>query len=159
MVPEERGLETMDDAHLAREIVNKLMQCGHFLYFRMGGWNGRGRILVGLSLQPVILQKDLQARLQIQSGSLSEAIIRLEAEGLVRRGRSQQDGRQLALSLTKAGEEEAERMKRDFDARVSRMMDCFSTQQLRNLQDLLNTMYDHWSEADFYPEQQNTKER
>lgn len=133
---------------LAHNVVSQLRACGHFLYYRMGGRAGRQRILIVLSRYEEILQKDLQDLLQIQSGSLSEVIIRLEAEGLLEKGKSKTDGRQLSLRLTAKGRQEAEEMKRKYEAQISKMMACFTEEELLTLNDLLGTMLAHWHTMD-----------
>lgn len=144
-----------NDLCRAHEVVAQLRACGHFLYYRMGGHTGRRRILTILSEHPDILQKELQDILQIQSGSLSEVMIKLEADGLVEKGRSEVDGRQWTVRLTKNGEQLAERLKTAYDEQVAKMMDCFTTEQLDILHELLDTMFSHWNEVDLCPEQKN----
>lgn len=124
--------------------------------FTKGGRTGRRRILTILSQHPDILQKELQDILKIQSGSLSEVIIKLEADGLVEKVRSETDGRQWAVRLTKSGQAEVARLKAEYDKQVSKMMDCFSQEQLNILHELLGTMFTHWNTVDLGLEQKNT---
>lgn len=144
-----------DNLCRAHEIVAQLRACGHFLYYRMGGHAGRRRILTILSEHSEIMQKELQDILQIQSGSLSEVMIKLEADGLVEKGKSKMDGRQWTIRLTKNGEQQAERMKTVYDEQVAKMMDCFTQEQLDMLHELLDTMFSHWNEVDLCPEHKN----
>ena len=149
-------MQETNDLPLVHAVVAQLRGCGHFLYYRMGGRTGRRRILTILSQHPDILQKELQDILKIQSGSLSEVIIKLEADGLVEKVRSETDGRQWAVRLTKSGQAEAARLKAEYDKQVSKMMDCFSQEQLNILHELLGTMFTHWNTVDLGLEQKNT---
>lgn len=150
-------MKQTDDLPLAHAIIAQLRGCGHFLYYRMGGRTGRRRILMILYDHQVILQKELQDILKIQSGSLSEVIIKMEADGLIEKVRSESDGRQWALRLTKNGQMEAVRLKAAYDKQVAEMMGCFSQEQLHILHELLNTMFTHWNTLDIDTEQKNTK--
>ena len=82
--------------------------------------------------------------------------LKLEADGLVEKVRSETDGRQWAVRLTKSGQAEAARLKAEYDKQVSKMMDCFSQEQLNILHELLGTMFTHWNTVDLGLEQKNT---
>ena len=88
--------------------------------------------------------------------SRSEVIIKLEADGLVEKVRSETDGRQWAEQKKKSGQAEAARLKAEYDKQVSKMMDCFSQEQLNILHELLGTMFTHWNTVDLGLEQKNT---
>ena len=137
-------MEQSKDLALCHMVVEQMRACGHFLYYRMGGRVGRRRILVLLSRYDEMRQKDLQDLLQIQSGSLSEMIIGLEAAGYVEKGRSAADGRQLTLRLTPAGRQRATQFKAEYEARVAEMMGCLSTEQMLELRAMLETLLGHW---------------
>lgn len=137
-------MQQEQDLALRYMVVEQMRACGHFLYYRMGGRVGRRRILVLLSRYDEMLQKDLQDLLQIQSGSLSEMIIRLEADGYVEKGRSAADGRQQTLRLTPAGRERAGQLKAEYEAQVEKMMGCLSAEQMLELRSMLETLLNHW---------------
>lgn len=141
-------MQQTDELLLTHAVVAQLRSCGHFLYYRMGGRTGRRRILTILSEHPGILQKELQDILKIQSGSLSEVVIKLETDGFVKKVRSKTDGRQWAVCLTKKGQEEAKRLKLEYDQQIAEMMACFSKEQLISLNELLSTLTAHWNEID-----------
>ena len=142
-------MEQSKDLALCHMVVEQMRACGHFLYYRMGGRVGRRRILVLLSRYDEMRQKDLQDLLQIQSGSLSEMIIGLEAAGYVEKGRSAADGRQLTLRLTPAGRKRAAQFKAEYEARVAEMMSCLTTEQTLELRSMLDTLLNHWAQMEF----------
>lgn len=149
-----------NDAPLTHQIITQLGLCGHFLHYRMGGRMGRRRILTALSEHQELLQRELQDILEVQSGSLSEMIIKMEAEGLVEKVRSQKDGRQLVVKLTAKGIEQSKCSKEEYDRQVARMMSCFSEEQLRELYYFLDTMGTHWKKVEKdidFPMQENVK--
>ena len=137
-----------DDLPLVHQVISQLRACGHFLYFRMGGRISRKRILAILYQHPCLLQKKLQDMLHLQSGSLSEVIIKMEAEGLIEKVRSEIDGRQWEIRLTETGWLEAKRLKAEYEEQIMKMMACFSREELETLHELLETMFAHWNCVD-----------
>lgn len=85
------------------ELLGLIERCGHFLYHRRGGKRGQGRILKILLTEGEMTQKKLQERLGIQSGSMSEIVLKLEGNGLVYRTRDESDKRKIKLKITEAG--------------------------------------------------------
>ena len=147
-----------NDLSVSHQAIAQLRACGHFLYYRMGGRVGRRRILTLLSEHPNMLQKELQDTLQIQSGSLSEVIIKLEEAGLVEKGKCEKDGRQWTINLTEKGKLQAQRLKTEYNEKVLKMTECLSPEQLDVLNELLSTMLEHWNSIDLCLEQKNIKE-
>lgn len=139
-------MEREDDTLLTNKTVAQLRACGHFLHYRTGGRAGRRRILTTLSEHQELLQRELQDILEVQSGSLSEIVIKMEEDGLIQKVRSEKDGRHFVLKLTQKGMMEAERSKRDYEDRTEKMMSCFSDTQLEELHGLLDIMLTHWRE-------------
>lgn len=145
---------------LTHQIITQLGLCGHFLHYKMGGRMGRRRILSALSEHQELLQRELQDILEVQSGSLSEMIIKMEADGLIQKVRSQKDGRQLVLKLTPKGVAQSICSREEYDRQVAKMMSCFSKEQLRELYCLLDIMGAHWKEVEKdidFPVQEDVK--
>lgn len=139
----------MDHQTLSHEVVKRLHRCGHLLHFRLGCMSGRNRILALLDLHGELRQKDLQERLQIQSGSLSETIIKMESEGLVEKVRCAQDGRNLVLRLTQSGLNEAQQRRLENDRIAEQLMEDISLLELEHLYELLNVLLESWHEKGF----------
>lgn len=72
--------------------------------------HGHGKILHALDMCDGMSQKELAARLEIRPQSLTEALLRLEQEGLISRTRSERDKREQFVSITPAGRERAQRV-------------------------------------------------
>lgn len=85
------------------ELLLLMEQCGHFLHHRRGGKRGQGRILRILMKEEEMTQKELQERLGIQSGSMSEIVLKLEGRGFIAREREETDKRKIKLKITEAG--------------------------------------------------------
>ncbi|KUP97547.1 MarR family winged helix-turn-helix transcriptional regulator [Thermobifida cellulosilytica] len=84
--------------------------------------------------------KELAVLLELDSATLSPLLKRLEAAGLVRRGRDPEDERRLVVTLTPAGREMRERA-RDIPERIMRLlgMDAEELQQLNSVLTRLST--------------------
>ncbi len=133
---------------LSNDVIKQLRMCGHFLYFRMGGKIGRRRILVVLEEHNELLQKDLQDILQVQSGSLSEIIIKMENDGLIEKAKSTKDNRHIVLRLTAKGLKEAIAARKEHDRQVEELMSCLTENQKEELYNLLSITLKHWKEIE-----------
>lgn len=133
---------------LSNDVIKQLRMCGHFLYFRMGGKIGRKRILIVLEEHHELLQKELQDILQVQSGSLSEIIIKMENDGLIEKAKSAKDSRHIVLRLTNKGIKEAIAAKMEHDKYVDELMSCITESQKEELYNLLSIILKHWKEIE-----------
>ena len=88
---------------MPERIIEYLGACGRFLHYKMGEKAGRRRIFTILSKAKELPQRELQDILGICSGSLSEILAKMEADGFLEKAKSKTDGRQLNLRLTDAG--------------------------------------------------------
>lgn len=138
----------MELDHISHEIIRNLRQCGHFLYFKTGGKTGRRRIFYFLLQREELLQRELQDLLGVQSGSLSEILSKMEADGLIEKVRSRRDGRQLVLQLTEAGRREAVESCCKYERQVEKMLSCLSPDQKDALLDTLECLIEHWTILD-----------
>ncbi len=87
------------------DLAGRLERCGRFLTCWLGKRRGQEKILRILQEQGGVSQKQLQERLGIQPGSMSEIAAKLEARGLIERGRDEADRRKIMLSITGPGRE------------------------------------------------------
>ena len=126
-------------------ILQRIRRCGYFLHFKTGGRSGRRRIFFMLSKWGELRQRELQDMLGIQSGSLSEVVIKMEADGLIEKVRSQADGRQMVLRLTEAGQRQAQAVREEYLQRAEEMLSCFPPEQQVELLAMLDTLTDHWT--------------
>lgn len=145
--PMERGgsVDRNQVATVPDGILQRIRWCGYFLHFKTGGRSGRRRIFFMLSKCGELRQRELQDMLGIQSGSLSEVVIKMEADGLIEKVRSQTDGRQMVLRLTEAGQQQAQKVREEYLQRAEEMLSCFTKAQQGELLTLLDTLADHWS--------------
>ena len=90
-----------------QEQLSSLMDYStHFIYHFLGRRRGQGRILRLLNEYGELTQQELQCKLGIQSGSLSEILSNLESVGFIRRERDDADKRRVIVSITDKGLED-----------------------------------------------------
>lgn len=78
-------------------------QCMHIVHHADGRHSGQGRLLRILAEEGELTQREMQDRLMIQAGSLSELVTKLEAKGMLTRKRDESDKRKISLKITPAG--------------------------------------------------------
>ena len=122
-----------------------LRACGHFLHFNMGGKAGRKRVLATLLREGEISQRTLQDLLDIQSGSLSEILAKIEADGLLEKVKCGSDRRGYILRLTESGQALATQVTACHEARVDKLLGCLSDDEQLALLAMLDKLTLHWS--------------
>ena len=85
------------------DLAGKFERCGRLLSSCLGKRRGQGRILRTLCQRGEMPQRELQALLGIQAGSMSEIAAKLEDKGLITRRHSKEDRRKVSLSITEQG--------------------------------------------------------
>ncbi|MCD7746380.1 MAG: MarR family transcriptional regulator [Lachnospiraceae bacterium] len=80
----------------------RLHQCGHYLYHHTAGPR-QMTVLQLLQKNGPMSQQDIQEALDIQAGSVSELISKLESKGFLLRKREESDRRRVVISLTDRG--------------------------------------------------------
>ncbi len=98
------------------------------------------RVLYDLANRAPLTAKDIAADLALDAGYLSRILKRFEAEGLLAKKRSAEDGRSQILTLTKHGEEEARMMANLANAEVSAMLDHLDGAALNSLVSAMQTV-------------------
>ena len=95
-------------------------------------------------------QREIQERLQIQPGSVSELTGKLEMKGFVTRTRDERDRRRVALTLTPEGRRAAAKRKD-----VAVRFDGLTAEERERLADLLEKLIEGWRK-DGVPENELT---
>ena len=125
-------------------LQEKMEKCGHFLHFRRGGKRSQGRILRILYREGSISQRKLQERLEIQSGSMSEIILKLEKNGLLVRTKSTEDKRSIILQITEAGKDSVEEEYRKLQQQDAILFESLSGQEQEQLDAILGKLLESW---------------
>lgn len=127
------------------EALSRLLRvCGHRLYHSQPGSRAQAQVLRILREEGRTSQKELQERLQVQSGSISELITKLEQKGHLRRERDSLDRRKVMLELTEEGEARAAHMAEA--SRIPVHYAALSDGELADLTGLLEKVIQGWKE-------------
>lgn len=120
-----------------------MRQSGHYLFHRARGneAHGQERILRILSETGGMSQRELQCRLGIQPGSVSEILSKMEEKELIARARSSQDGRRMDLVLTDKGRERAAQLRKDDAEELFQALTPKEQEQLKVLMTKLVTSW------------------
>lgn len=131
------------------QIIRQLHQCGHFLYYKMVGTSGRTRVLRALAAEDNLLQKDLQDKLKIKSGSISDILIKLEKKGLINRTKCKKDARNMRIILTDLGRKEGNIYVENFNKDVEELTAFLTSEERIEFNKLLTKTLNHWDNIEF----------
>ena len=138
-----------DEEPLSRRILHDLGFFGHYLHVHAGGRSGKQHILAKLhQAGGKLSQRELQERSHISSAALSEVLSKHEMEGLVTRSRSDEDRRQMDITLTEEGVTQAIMRKREFEAFESECLSCLSEDERIQLLEMLDRLAELWRGMD-----------
>lgn len=116
----------------------------HFIFHYLGRRRGQGRILRLLNEYGELTQQELQYKLNIQSGSLSEGLAKMESAGLIQRERDESDKRRVIVTITQSGLED---LRQHEDIRMKRqavLYDCLDPEEQTELIRLLTKLQKSW---------------
>ncbi|MCD8396479.1 MAG: MarR family transcriptional regulator [Lachnospiraceae bacterium] len=124
----------------AEKLDLRLHQCGHYLYHHTAGPR-QMTVLQLLQKNGPMSQQEIQEMLDIQAGSVSELISKLESKGFLMRQRDETDRRKVVISLTNRGQ--ALEIKSQEEILSRRYSSLDETQQEQFLE-LLDRLLNDW---------------
>lgn len=133
------------EMNLQEKLRVLLIRCGQKLGSNNGKRQTQGRILKILYYYGPMTQKDLQDKLDIQPGSMSEIAAKLEHKGFLIREKDPADKRKILLSLTEAGREDVEQFRMQKKVLRTRDFEALSQEEQQALVRLLEKLLDSWS--------------
>lgn len=126
------------------ELLNIMEKCGHFLYHRRGGKRGQIRILNLLDKSNGVTQKELLQNIPIKSGSMSEMVSKLEAQGFILKERDKEDRRKINIILTPKGKSFLDRQLAINREQEKDLFTSLTPEEQQLLIQLLNKLFDDW---------------
>ena len=136
----------LNDSSVSHRVLHDLGFFGHYLHMYAGGRSGKRHVLAKLHRHGGhLLQRELQEHSCISSAALSEVLSKLEGEGLVSRERSDEDRRQMQITLTDRGWKMAEEGMRAFQAFEAECLSCLSDEEQVALLETLDRLVEHWN--------------
>lgn len=143
-------MKTMKEQYVRLDRNNKLIwnfrDIGHTMRQISEGKGSQKRILILLLENPVMTQRALTKRLDIQPGSASEVISKLEAAGLIVRTPSEGDHRTADICLTETGEALAREAQTRRRERHEQMFSALSEREKDALLALLERINADWDQ-------------
>lgn len=139
---EHRGENIWWGVEREEELFGMLGKCGHYLFRRPGHSHGQKRVLKILAQQGSMSQRQLQEILNVQAGSLSELLGKLEVRGYILREKAEDDKRKAVVNLT----EEGRRMLTEADdhRRDAELFNALSEEEQAQLKALLTKLLNKW---------------
>ena len=135
MKPSEQAIETL---HLLR-------RCGHYLHHHWGcGRASQMRALHILEDCGEMTQRELQDRMGIQQGSLSELVKKLEEQSYIARTCSPTDHRQMLIQITEPGRRQSQLLRERRNREGVELAGVLSEDEQRQLRALLSKLLDSW---------------
>lgn len=128
------------------KIIVNLRGLGHTLRFSAEGKGSQDRILLVLMKAGSMSQKELAERMDIQPGSASEVLSKLENAGLIVRTENGEDRRAVDVALTDEGLGKAREIAGQREARRKDMLSALSEEEKTALLGLLEKLSADWHE-------------
>lgn len=127
------------------EVLHQLRRCGHFLHHMMGdGKASQSRVLNILAHHETITQCQLQELMGIRQSSMSELVQKLEEQSLIARVRSDDDRRQILITLTDAGREALRVNDEKQSAHAQELLSPLTEEEREQLSFLLGKLLSDW---------------
>lgn len=126
------------------KIIRNFWGISHTMYRISEGKGSQRRILGIIDEAGTITQSELTRRLDIQPGSASEFLGKMEGAGLIVRTPSEADRRTVDVRLTPEGRVRAAEAAKQRDERHAEMFACLSEEEKETLISLLETINDDW---------------
>lgn len=140
------------------DVMRMFRSCSHLLHHRKNPpLQGKSRLLVVLYRnEDAITQRDLLDQVNIRSASLSETLCKMEKDGLITRSKCETDRRNVRISLTDAGREEARECTRRQHDDAVKLFSVLTYEERKELLSMLTRLHDSW--LDTVPQQENDAE-
>lgn len=126
------------------DLISLLAKSSHILHHKKGGKRGQGKLLKILAEHQEISQKELQEILGIESGSMSELVIKLEHKSLITRSKDETDRRMTKLMITELGLERSKELETSDLEDNKLLYGSLSEQEQEELKVLLKKLLEGW---------------
>lgn len=122
-------------------------RCAHILKRRVGSKASRHLILSILDQEGSVSQREIQSRLGIQAGSLSEILSRMEDRGLLVREPSEEDRRTTVLRITEKGRQENALPSGPSDEELFRMLSLQERSEMKQSFRKIIEAHENWKRS------------
>ncbi len=140
-----KEIDRLKPSEQAVEMLHLLRRCGHYLHHHWGcGRASQMRVLHILEDCGEMTQRELQDRMGIQQGSLSELVKKLEEQSFITRMCSPTDRRQLLIRITEPGRQQSRLLWERRNREAMELASVLSEEEQRELRTLLRKLSDSW---------------
>ena len=134
---------------LDEELTKEFILASRFIMRPHGRHMGQGRILKILNDGP-ISQKELQEAMNVQAGSISEIVSKLEERGLLTKTKSEEDARAVILTITEKGKERLNEF-----AQRKEFYSSITEEEKEQLKEILTKLNNDWIRRNPLPERRH----
>jgi len=126
------------------QLMTAMKCCGHILRHHCIFNESQNRIVIFVDKFGPISQKDLLSKMNMQPGSLSELVGKVEAAGLIEKKNSQADKRIHLLQITEKGKKQALEFEKQQEEMTEKLFEILSEEQKESLLQNLEFLLAHW---------------
>lgn len=141
-------MEPEKDLPFDIQLMKKMRRCGHILHHKYSLNFSQNKILLILNRQGEMSQKTLMDEMQIQAGSISELLTKLEAAELIEKTRCPNDKRNCSVVLTEKGKRQAEEFEERRRVMAEFLFRTLNQEQKETLYKTLAVLLDYWEESE-----------
>lgn len=142
---EKEGGDILKPSEQAAETLHLLRRCGHYLHHHWGcGRASQMRALHILEDCGEMTQRELQDRMGIQQGSLSELVKKLDEQSFITRTCSPTDRRQLLIRITESGRQQSQFFRERRITEAMELASALSEEEQQELRVLLGKLLNSW---------------
>lgn len=129
-------------------VLKAFRQCAHFQWHRVGRFQGQGRLLILLSRQESMTQKELADITQRRSATLSEQLELMEKGGLIIREKNPNDKRNVDIRLTQKGREAAVEAENERVATADTLFSVLEDEEKEQFYRTLGKLIEAWKQEE-----------
>ena len=136
-----------------KELSELFNQCNRYIHHKRGKRMGQNRVLFHLYMHGDCSQKELQDFFRIQSGSMSELVLKLENNNHIIRYKNESDQRKFMLRITDTGKRIIEDIFEETKLEEEFLFGFLSDEECDKLGSILRKLIDKWEikEEDLRP--------
>lgn len=131
------------------DLYKMIFRCSHVFRHQSGGRIGQSRILSILYQKGKMTQRELLELLDIQAGSLSEILSKIEDEGWIRRTPHCENKRCVDVELTSKGKKQAVIFIKQRQEMMQKLFEGLEEKEKDELGGLLEKLIDSWHTDSF----------
>lgn len=122
------------------QIMQLFQKYTHLVRNRKGNYEGKGLVLSVILRKGDMTQRRLQAFADIRSSSMSEILAKLESDGYISREKSDNDKRNIDISLTEKGRIAAEEYEQEQQQLADQLYSGLTNREKQQLAGILNKL-------------------